>query len=867
MRLLERDAALAAAAAALEEARAGSGRVIVVSGEAGIGKTSLLGEIVDGLEGRARVLAGACDPLLTPRALGPFRDIARASGGAMVEALDEGSGREAVLDAALAELEAGPEPRVMVVEDAHWADEATVDLLAVLGRRIEPTTGALLVTVRGDEVGPALQSALAALPPAVVRHIDLEPLSPDGVAALAAEAGQPGHDLHALTRGNPFFVTEVLAAGGGMPATVRGAVLARATRLDAGARDALDTVSTIPGRAELWLVVEALGVSEEALDACLATGMLEAGQGWVTFRHEIARSGIEAELPPLRAAGIHRRVLDALSARPGIPAARLVHHARRAGDDAAVLRLAPEAARESAAAGAHGVAAQHLRAALDAAHDMDPAERAGLLEELSIEENTAGDSGAALVARREAQEIRRALGDVRAEGVGERWLARLLWLEGRRVEAESAGERAVALLEPLGRDRELAMAYSTLSQLHMLRWATAEAIDWGERAIELARETGDDEALVHALTNVGTAGCASGAPGSTDRLDEAAALALDGGFHDHAARALVNLSWSLMARHRYADGLQAVKRGLEVAERFDLGSHERYLLGMRAWARLDTGDPAGAERDARRALEVRRAHGTTSSHPALITGARALGRRGDPGAAEPLDLAWRFAVMADEAQRLVPAGIARSEAAWLAGDPEEARRLAVDALAAVIPTPDTLFLGEAAFWAWRTGGLEEIPEWVGEPWASSVRGDARGAAAQWRAIGAPHFAADALSESDDPADLGEALGIFDRLGATRNAAILRARMRERGVAVVPRAPQVGAAAGPEGLTGRQREVLALVAEGLTNREIAERLVISERTVDHHVAAVLRTLGVGSRAEAAGYLGGAHGQDGHPPGAG
>lgn len=865
MRLLEREAALAEVAAALSEARGGRGRVIVVGGEAGIGKTRLVDEVVRRVGGDAVVLAGSCDPLLTPRPLGPFRDMARTSGGAMGAALAEDAPREDVMEAALAELTAGPLPRVMVVEDAHWADEATIDLLAVLGRRIGATTGALVVTVRRDEVGPALGAALAAVPPDVVRHVALAPLSAEAVDALAAEAGHPAGDLHALTRGNPFFVTEVLAAGGGVPSTVRGAVLARAARLAPEAREALDLVSVVPGRAEVWLLTGALGAREEDLDACVAAGMLELGGDGVSFRHEIARSGIEAELTPLRAAALHRRVLEALAARPGVPPARLVHHARRAGDDDAVLRHAPAAARAAAAAGAHGVAADHLRAAVAAGGALDAAGRADLLQAVAVEDYTRGESGDALVALAEALAIRRELGDRRGEGVGERWNARLLWLEGRRREAEDAAGRAVALLEPLARDHELGMAYSTLAQLHMLRWSSAEAIAWGERAIAIARELADDEVMTHALTNVGTARCSTGAEGGEDMLEEAAALALRRGFHDHAARALVNLSWNLVARHRYAEGLDAIARGLEVADRFDLRSHERYLLGMRAWAHLDLGDWTAAERDAESSLAVRRAHGTTSSHPALLAQARVLSRRGDPRAAEPLDLAWRFAVAADEAQRLVPAGVARAEAAWLAGDVAGARRLAEAAVAAATPTSDPVFIGEAAFWLRRTGGAPEVPEGATGPWTLSLAGEPRAAAEVWEALGCPYAAADVRAESEDEDDLRRALETFDRLGAARSAAVLRARMRDRGLRVPRPAPTGAGAGGAAGLTARQREVLGLVAEGLTNRQIAARLVISERTVDHHVAAVLRALDVGSRAEAAAAVGGADGQDGHRSG--
>ncbi|CAN0447497.1 unnamed protein product, partial [Phaeothamnion confervicola] len=250
--------------------------------------------------------------------------------------------------------------------------------------------------------------------------------------------------------------------------------------------------------------------------------------------------------------------------------------------------------------------------------------------------------------------IRRALGDRRGEGGDERWLARLLWWAGRRADAEAAAQRSIALLEPLGPHRELALAYSGLSQLHMLRWNNDQAIAWGERAIALARQIGDDESLAHALTNVGTARCATDRAGEAV-LEEAVAIALREGFHDHAARALVNLAWNGLEEHRYPHAFTTIARAMDFADRCDLRSYRQYLLGMRAWASLDTGDWDGAERDAAAALAIHRAHPTAVGHPAMVAQARLLVRRGDPSADDVLDEAWRLALRADEAQRLVPA--------------------------------------------------------------------------------------------------------------------------------------------------------------------------------------------------------------------
>lgn len=871
MDLLERDGALAAVGDALGEAASGSGRVVLVAGEAGIGKSSLLGEVPRAFGERRRFLVGACDPLLTPRALGPFHDIARQAGGALSEAIRDEARREDLVAALLDELAASP-PRVIMVEDAHWADEGSLDLLALLGRRVGTTTGTLVVTLRPDQAGDRLRATLGELPGGVVRRIDLAPLGEEAVAALAARAGRSAAGLHGMTGGNPFYLTEILAsAGDEVPGSVRDAVLARARRLSDAARRVLEIVSVVPGRAETWLVSEVLSDDpSEPADECLAAGMLGLEGAALRFRHEIARSSVEEELSPMRRRELERRVLAVLSAHPGVDPARVVHHARRAGDGEAILAAAPEAARAAAAGGAHTQAAAHLRAALEEADDLAPAARAELLEGLSYEAYLSGTPHEALETRREALALRVRLGQVAEAGEDERWLSRLLWWAGRREESEAAAERAIALLEPLGPTPGLAMAYSTLSQLKMLAWQPAEAADWGGRAIEMARELGDRETLAHALNNVGTSMVESHGDGGTPMLEEAIAIATADGMHDHAVRAIVNLGWGRLLHRRYAEALSTIERGLAFARANDLLSYDQYLLGMRAWGRLETGDWAGAEEDGRAVMAIDVFHRAISSFPGMVSLGRLLVRRGDPEGEAILDEAWGRAVAADEAQRLIPGACALAERAWLAGEGPQLRRHAAAARAALDTTATSagsLTAAEAFFWSWRAGDLECDPSAIAGPHRLSILGEPRAAAAAWEELGCPYDAADALTDSDDEADLLAALAGFDRLGAALPAAVLRARLREAGVAAVPRPPRPETVAEPHGLTRRQREVLELVAEGLTNGQIAERLVISERTVNHHVGAVLRKLGVGTRADAAAAVRASAPQDGHPAGAG
>ena len=208
-----------------------------------------------------------------------------------------------------------------------------------------------------------------------VTRLELAGLSPQAVAELAGPAGVDAGELHRWTAGNPFFVTEVLAAGTGLvPRSVRDAVLARAARLGGAAREVLDAAAVVPGPAELWLLDALAPAAAAALDECLGSGMVVLAGGRVEFRHEIARQVVEESLPPGRRAGLHRAALAGagLARRPP-DLARLAHHAEAAGDAEAVLRYAPAAAEHAAAAGARREAAGLYARALRFAGALEPA--------------------------------------------------------------------------------------------------------------------------------------------------------------------------------------------------------------------------------------------------------------------------------------------------------------------------------------------------------------------------------------------------------------------------------------------------------------------------------------------------------------
>jgi DNA-binding winged helix-turn-helix (wHTH) protein len=755
--LLEREEALDVLHGAIADAGAGHGRVVLVAGEAGIGKTALVRTLA---AGDVRVVVGACDDLVTPRPLGAVHDLAEGLPGLAEPLARPGAGdlQRALLD----ELKREPAPLVVVVEDAHWADEATIDLLTGVTRRIADVPAVIVLTFRPDEVVGAhpLVPLLGGVPSAAARHIDLRPLSSAAVAELVGS--ERAGEVMATTGGVPFFVAEVAAMapsndGAGLPASVAHAVRARVARLPERTGSLLDLLSVEPTRTDL-AVLDALrpAWAEELEPAERAAMVVVAGRA-VAFRHELARRAVHDALPSGRRRALHREVAGHL-ASTGADPSRVVHHAEAAGEDELLVQHALLAAERASAVAAHREAWSHYQRAVPLLGLVDEQSHAPILEAASREAYAADDATAGLaLGLRSLAEWRR-LGDTLAIGRVHRWLSRLHYFLGRRVESEVQAQLAVRVLEALPPSVELAWAYSNLSQLAMLAWRAEEAVRWGERAIALARELDDVEVLVHAMVNVG-AGRLNDNIGDDGPLRDAIERAQQAGIHHEATRGMIAIAYTLLLADLPAPSGEVARRAIDYAEEFDVEALRRYLVAILGRVAVLEGrwDEAKAILD-----------GVVASAPSitLIFGLASLAllqvRRGDEGAAATLERGWPLAEAAAEPQRIIPFVEVEAEWAWLAGALTPEVRHLRDAYAMARPLDAQR--ARLARWLQEAGGLDEVPVVRSEPHRAELEGRWADAASAWAARGLPYERAKALARTG-AAGRAEAIGIARRLGA------------------------------------------------------------------------------------------------------
>jgi DNA-binding CsgD family transcriptional regulator len=857
--LIEREPALNSLSAAVAAAVGGKGSCIVISGEAGVGKTTLLRRFAE-TQRSMSVLWGCSDALFTPRPLGPLRDMAHLLGAKVGPLLDGMSAQDRIFQAVLEALQDGSQRKLLVFEDIQWADHATFDLIKYLGRRIAFLPSVLALTFRSEETGKdhPVTEVLADLDRSATKRIVLNTLSVDGVARLAGKDHAEAENIHRITDGNPFYVTEFLANASGdkVPASVRDAVWARLQRLEPPERDVLESIAIAPSGTEDWLAEAILERPvRHILESCVAKGLLTLDhEQRYRFRHELARVATLARLTQSAQRELNAKALQKLRTRPGISPACLLHHAAGASDNASVLALAPEAAAEAVRLGAHREAAAHLRTALEYASNAPAEVQAQLQEDWAYEVGIAlGDAGSALAAATKAVEIWRSLGRKDKAACNLRRLSRLHWLQGEGALANTYAEEAITELAGEPPSRELAMAYGVRSQLLMFDDRFTEAIDWSRKAIVLAEQLGDLETRVHALNNLGSSLLYRGEEAGHQHIEECLRLALANAYHEQAYRAYVNYAEYAVFARKFDLAERILAEGLAYTTSRDIDVGTYYLAGRQAQLRMEQGRFREADVISTSILaRCDLAHVTRL--PALLVQARVHMRTGAQDAAELMQKALQGAMATQEQQNIVPALFGMIEYSWLDGNLTAARenleRLASMRVEGLAPWD----LGEFAVWWQRCAMARPFPrdtKPLHSAFGDELEKNCQKASDQWMEIGAPYDAALALLAGE--MQLARAIEILDELGAVPAAAKARKFAHQNGLVVKSRkqsrGPYSAARHHALGLTPKERQVLGLLAKGMTNLQIGDQLGRSPRTVEHHVSSLLGKLNATTRVEA------------------
>lgn len=863
-RVLERDVVLAALDRHQRSTARGRGRVILLRGEAGVGKSTAIARFVAGLPSRTRVLRGWCDPLGAPRPLGPLIDMLDDEPGERCAALRaslDGGDTEAVYRG-LIDLFGSDGPWVCVMEDVHWSDGATLDLLRYLSRRVASLPLLVVVSYRDDEIGnhhplAVLLGDLATN--AAVTRVAIEPLSIAAVAELAAGSGINAETLHRVTGGNPFYVTEVLAAGSAaltdnvLPRSVTEAVWGRLARLSAVGRETAYAIAVCGPRADIALVRRVCPAAADGLTECLDAGVLVADAETIGFRHELARRATLDQIPAYQLRDLHQRALAALAEPPVNPdtLSALVFHADEAQDYAAVVRYGPASAERAATLGANREAAALYALALRHALDIADEQKVVWLERHALVSHLSGLPDAAVRSYRDAARLRHTLGDRKGEGDDLRLLSYILWLLGHSGEAIEAGRTSVQLLEDFPPCPEVALALGNIAEL------AAGAYDprfgeYAQRAIDAGTELGDTAVVVRAHCLLALHDVQHRGTG-WERVEQVwhAAMA-DPQQTVYGGTLGATLCWFAVLHHQTERAQRYIDQTAAFCTANDLGVFGPFATGAAALLALHRGEWADA---LARADDVLTRPMSVPMHRILplVTVALARARRGEHPEPEILDRAVA-ATDPGDLFRLGAVWAARAETAWLAGDDDTARAEAQSGLAAASEHTEPWVVGRLRRWAYLLG-----PDTVDDaptvdtitPYRFEVSGDWQAAADLWRSMGCPYDAAIAQL-GGDISGVEAALATFRDLGA--RAAARRAQQR---LAVLrgrsPDSRRKATIADPHGLTRRERDVLELVAAGHSDAEIGDALFISPKTANRHVGAILAKLGVRNRTQAAAYV--------------
>jgi DNA-binding NarL/FixJ family response regulator len=939
--LIGRESELEALGRALAEADRGRGSLVMLSGDAGLGKTALAGATA--ADSGGIVMRGAAHRAGTPPH-GPVVEALRSRLRADPKALAEAGSLLPHLALVMPELGEAPaasdqptifeafrgalaavsasETAVVILDDLHWSDDATLDLLAYLAAPLSEMSIVVIGVYRSDELQrdhPLRRLRTELRRGGTLTEVELEPLDPRQTKALAERilggpvAGSLARTIHDRTQGIPFFVEEVTHAlagsdrlregrrgfelGGGedvpVPETIRDAVLMRASSLSSGGREAAE-VAAVAGEGFALDQVAALSSSEGLSELVEGNLVLEDADGRGEFRHALVRDAIYADVPWLRRSELHRAFAERLTAAKA-PSWAIANHWLGAREEVLARDALMTAVEEFGAVHAYRDAKRAGRRALEL---WDPAEdvaaRLEALERYAACAELAGERGEAARAWRDVVEIRRSESDPLRMGEAQRRLAGIYALDGDRVRARDARRLAAdayaeaGLVDQAAADRLVAAGYLTQAGDH------SEAIDVVRRARKEAEQVGRLDLQAEAMGIEGVALAKRGDPDQGMELARSGlSLALEHGLTASAGSLYQRLGTVHEQAADYGAAVEAMETAIGLCNSAGADDKERVCFECMAYLLRELGD---WERAKELCLQLE-ADGTTGPGAGVVIDGVRGSIEGFRGHAAParrlLTASLESAIKSDLLSMQIDCSAALAWVADSTGDVDTAASHARFLLQRWERSEDHHFAVWGLRWAssffarCRDGeqaracaeALGRISAGGGYPDAlaalahalaeSALLDDEAEIAAEHanravelhRSLDIPYERAEvslragailaAAGEREQALErLVDAHRIARKLGARPLATAAASEVEALGESVEKRLGKRAAAERDgAGLSRRELEVMRLVAAGRTNKEVAEELFLSPRTIDMHVRNILSKFGSRSRTEA------------------
>ncbi len=854
MELIEREEFLAALHTKFETVTKGEGHCILLSGEAGLGKTSLVRAFCREIKSDCKKLQGTCDALFTPRPLAPLYDIAWQMHSDIMHTVTDKKDRTALFTNLLQELSTQKEPFVLIFEDIHWADEATLDFIKFLARRISHVHCLFILTFRDNEVDSAhaLRNVFGQLPPDIVTRLQLTALSKGAVELMAAEKGYSGESVYSISGGNPFYVTEILAGySSGVPDNIKDSILSVYNRQDVKTKSTWSILSVFPTGFEAKYLLQMDGACTNAVENSLKSGILRYEKERLIFKHELYRRTIEASLSPLFRVALNKKILDLLlkDFEQNQEIERIIHHAKNANEYELVTYYAPLAARHAASVGAHIEASKLYLSAIEYYQGADKNKLIELYELYAYECYLTSKNKDAIIYTTKSLNLWKEKNDQEKIGNCMWFLSRLWWFEGKQVQAESYAVQAIEVLDKQPSSKAKAMAYSNMSKLKLSMDLTDECQLWGEKAIAIAQEVDDQETVSSALNSIGSALMLDELTlqKGIGLIQQSLEIALKNSYHEHAARAYTSIGNIAVSKKEYQIAKKALDEGLLYCEEKDIDSQKLYMLSYLSRLNLETGNWKDACTIADSLLKNEDLLPILKICALTVLATIKL-RRGDEDTLPSLLEAKALAFETMELQRIIPAFLALLEYEWITGKNHIEMEALSQAITRIVDLGRFSKKSRFYFWLRRTGKDYLLPEGKYAIDEESDLTTVAEEAALWENWGCPYEHALALFEGNI-ADKKKALMMVRTLGADVIYKKMKQEMRVSGIKSIPRGMRESTKSNSAYLTQRQVDVLKLLKEGMQNKEIADRLFISAKTVDHHISSILFKLDVNSRGKA------------------